>query len=74
MSSMRKSTRRESRCRMARICRAPSDVVRGGGGGAAGLGGVAVLRVSPKSNSTPSESSPPKSKLKKARKAKPIFK
>jgi hypothetical protein len=59
---------------MPRNCNAPSAAVRAGGGGAANFAGATARLVSPKSARTPSESWPPNNRLKKQRKAKPIFK
>src|SRR5437763_3818271 len=72
MSSIRKSMRRESRCRMASIWSAPSDV-RATGPAAAGFGGGAAWGFArPKSASVSGESAPLNKMLKKLRKARRI--
>src|ERR1043165_3345711 len=59
---------RESRCKMPRICRAPSDVFAAGAAACTVAGletGMALCRVSPSSVIVASYSSPRNSRLKK---------
>src|SRR6516164_1064684 len=77
MSSIRKSTRRASRCRMLSICKAPSVVrTADAGGSVAGLGAggapEAERRVSPKAAIRLAESRPRNSRLTKQRNARKI--
>src|SRR5437016_2636938 len=73
MSSMRKSTRRASRCMMPNICSAPSETrtVVAAPAGAAALDGVAAppRLVSFSAVRVPEESSPENRRLKKQRNA-----
>src|SRR5437867_2679235 len=67
MSSMRKSIKRASRCRMARICRAPSDGLAAGGAAGVGLG--AARRESDKAEAMSSGRFPLNRMAKKLRNA-----